>query len=163
MMNARTEGFYTVMQSGDEALQNDKPNDAITAYNIALSLAQAPLSDAEALTRRGAAHYQKGDFDRAIADCGAAIKRKRNYPHAYLNRGLAYVQTGKIGKALEDYTKAIHYNPDYAEAYICRGQAYYQISEFDMAIADYYRAIELDPQNQRACDLREAAQRRLEN
>ena len=83
------------MQSGDEALQNDKPNDAITAYNIALSLAQAPLSDAEILTRRGAAYYQKG--------------------------------------------------------------------EFDMAIADYYRAIELYPQNQRARDLREAAQRRLEN
>ena len=62
------------MQSGDEALQNDKPNDAITAYNIALSLAQAPLSDAEILTRRGAAYYQKGEFDMAIADYYRAIE-----------------------------------------------------------------------------------------
>jgi len=151
------------MQSGYEALQNNNLTAAIHAYTLALNFTQGPASDAEAYTCRAAAHYQNGDFDLAIVDCRAAVKRKRDYPHAYLNRGLAYVKTGEIGKALEDYTKAIHYKPDYAEAYICRGQAYYQIGEFDRALADSDSAIELDPQNQRALHLREAAQRRLEN
>ena len=162
-MSIQAAGFHSAMQSGNEALQNNDMTAAIRAYTLALSFPQGPASDAKALTCRAAAHYQNGDFDRAIADCGAAIRRKRDYAHAYLNRGMANVQTGKIGKALEDYTKAIRYKPDYAEAYISRGEAYYQIGKFEHAIADYTKAIELNPQNQRVRDLREAAQRRLEN
>ena len=162
-MNTRAAGFHSAMQSGNEALQNNDLTAAIHAYDLALSFTQGPASDAEAFTCRAAAHYQNGDFDRAIADCSAAIRRKRDYPHAYLNRGLANVQIGKIGKALEDYTKAIYYKPDYADAYIKRGLTYEQIDELEHAVADYDRAIELDPQNLYARNLHEAAQRKLAN
>ena len=162
-MSTQAAGFHSAMQSGYEALQNNNLTAAIHAYDLALSFAQGPASDAEAYTCRAAAYYKMGEFDCAITDCSAAIKRKPDYPHAYLNRGMAYVQSGEIEKALVDYTKAIHYKPDYALFYIYRGMAYEQIHEVEHAVADYDRAIELDPQNQGVRALREEAQRRLEN
>ena len=90
-MNIQAAGFHSAMQSGREALENNNLNAAIQAYTLALSFEQGPVSDAEAFTCRAAAYYRKGDFDRVINDCSTAIRRKRDYPYAYLNRGMAYV------------------------------------------------------------------------
>ena len=162
-MSIQAAGFHSAMQSGCEALQNNDLTAAIEAYTLALKFTQGPASDAEAFTYRAAAYYRKGEFDRAIADCSAAIKRKPDYPHAYLNRGMTYVKTGKIKRALRDYAKAIHYKPDYALFYIYRGMAYEQVHEVEHAVADYDRAIELDPQNQGARALRDEAHKELVN
>ena len=105
-MSIQAAGFHSAMQSGREALQNNDLTAAVHAYNLAISFAQGPASDAEAYTRRAAAYYKMGEFDCAITDCSAAIKRKPDYPHAYLNRGRAYEQIHEVEHAIADYDRA---------------------------------------------------------
>ena len=79
-MSIQAAGFHSAMQSGREALQNNDLTAVVHAYNLAISFARGPASDAEAYTRRAAAYYKMGEFDCAITDCSAAIKRKPDYP-----------------------------------------------------------------------------------
>ena len=48
-----------------------------------------------AYTNRGTAYYEKGDYDRAIADSTKAIALDPNYAIAYNNRGNAYSRKGE--------------------------------------------------------------------
>jgi tetratricopeptide (TPR) repeat protein len=45
--------------------------------------------DAEAYFNRGCEYYDKGDYDRAIADYTEALRLNPNYAYAYNNRGNA--------------------------------------------------------------------------
>jgi tetratricopeptide (TPR) repeat protein len=93
---------------------------------------------------RGLAYYQKGDYNRAIADYDQAIRVDPNYALAYNDRGLAYYQKGDYDRAIADYDQAIRLNPNYAVAYNNRGLVYYHKGDNDRAIADYEQAIRLN-------------------
>ena len=49
----------------------------------------------------------KGDFDRAIADFGKAIKLNPKYAGAYHSRGNAYAMKGDRKQAITDYRKIL--------------------------------------------------------
>ena len=80
-----------------------------------------------------------------------------------LVRGLKYFANREYDEAIEDFNTAIALDSNNAGAYFNRGSAYYKTGEFAYAIVDFDMAIALDPQNRSARDLRNKAQRELEN
>ena len=77
--------------------------------------------------------------------------------------GLEYFAMGDYDQAIGNFSQVIALYPSNASAYFNRGSAYYKKHDFAHAIVDFDKAIALDPQNQHARDLRNAAQRELEN
>jgi tetratricopeptide (TPR) repeat protein len=51
---------------------------------------------------RGAAYYEKEDYDKAIPDYTVTIRSEPDYAAAYYNRGPAYADKKDIDKALAD-------------------------------------------------------------
>jgi tetratricopeptide (TPR) repeat protein len=90
---------------------------------------------------RGAAYYNKGNYDKAIADFSQAIRLKPNFPDAFFNRGSADAKKGNKSKAKADYAQALRLRPDLAEVYHKRGSRH-GVSR--RAIAYYDKAITLD-------------------
>lgn len=89
---------------------------------------------------RGTAYYEKGDYDRAIADYDSAIFLDPGDADAYLNRGIAYSQKGDHDRAIADFNNAIRLNPDSAPAYAGRGLAYLDVGDTRNALEDFRTA-----------------------
>jgi tetratricopeptide (TPR) repeat protein len=66
------------------------------------------VSDAETYFKSGNAHYQKGEYDLAIADYTKAIELNPNNVGVYYNRGLAYAGKGDLDRAITDYTRCLN-------------------------------------------------------
>ena len=119
--------------------------------------------DPEAYLDRGNAHYEKAEYDQAIAEYDQAIALNSQYAEAYGKRGRAYYVLGNYDQALADYDLAITLNPQYAEAYVNRGMVYHSTGNLDQAIAEYDLAIALDPQSAVAYYYRGFARSRLDD
>jgi tetratricopeptide (TPR) repeat protein len=91
------------------------------------------------------AYSDKGDPERAIADCDEAIALDPNLPIAYSNRSNADQEKGDLDRAIADSDQAIRLDPKFANGYYNRGAAYARKDDFDRAIADFDQAIRLDP------------------
>jgi tetratricopeptide (TPR) repeat protein len=65
----------------------------------------------------GNAWYDKGEYDKAIADYGEAIRLDPKFAMAYNNRGLAWSAKQAYDQAIADYDKAIDLDPKLADAY----------------------------------------------
>jgi tetratricopeptide (TPR) repeat protein len=91
----------------------------------------------------GYAHFELGEFDRAIKQYNRAIEINPDYAKAYNNRGLVYFVKGEFERAILDYSKAIKIDPDLAKPYDNRGTAYMIIGETEKACDDLKRACEL--------------------
>src|SRR6266849_2670041 len=112
--------------------------------------AESAPNRARAYGNRGAAYYDKSEFDRAIADFSEAVKIDANvvppyFALAYSRRGLASAEKKDYDRAIVDYSEAIKLNPTSIEVYKDRGVAYGNKNDYDHAIADYSQAIKLDP------------------
>ena len=100
---------------------------------------------ARAFNNRGFAYYEKGEYDRAIADYDRAIQLTPDYAYAFSNRGNVYDHKGEYDRAIADYDQVIRLKPDHALSFYNRGIAYRLKGEYEQAIRDYDRAIELKP------------------
>jgi len=89
--------------------------------------------------------YNRGDYDKAIAEYTQAIKLVPNYVIVYNERALAYGNKGDYDKAIADLNEAIRLDPNYAVAYNNRAYAYNGKGDYDKAIADANQAIKLEP------------------
>src|SRR5712671_2388377 len=112
--------------------------------------AESAPNRAHAYRNRGAAHYDKSEFDRAIADFSEAVKIDANvvppyFALAYSRRGLASAEKKDYDQAIADYSEAIKLNPTSIEVYKDRGNTYSNKNDYDRAIADFSQAIKLDP------------------
>lgn len=99
-----------------------------------------------AYSNRCLAYYNKGDDNRAFADCTEAIKLDPKYPVAYFHRGLTYQRKGDFDHAIADYSESIRLDPKAPAVHNNRGNAYHAKGEDDLAIADFGEAIRLYPQ-----------------
>ncbi|BBM88035.1 tetratricopeptide repeat protein [Candidatus Uabimicrobium amorphum] len=72
---------------------------------------------AESYNKRGVCHYNKGDYDTAIADFTKAIEVQGDFANAYDNRGACYHKQELYEQAIADCNKALQLNPNYANAY----------------------------------------------
>ena len=73
-------------------------------------------NDASAYNNRGNAYFNKGDYDRAIADYTQAIRLDPNDAVAYNSRGNVYYNKRDYNRAIADYEVALRLDPNYTEA-----------------------------------------------
>ncbi|MCH8999481.1 MAG: hypothetical protein IID48_14635 [Proteobacteria bacterium] len=80
---------------------------AIELYSRAIEGGDLALADlADAFYNRANARSYAQAYDFAIADYGAAIVNKPEFPGAYYNRGFAFKASGRRTRALADFMKA---------------------------------------------------------
>jgi tetratricopeptide (TPR) repeat protein len=107
--------------------------------------AAAAAQNASALIASGYAHYERKDWDRAIADYTQAIRLDPDFADAYFWRAAAYDEKSDWDRAIDDYTQAIRLDPNDKYAYNRRGRTYGNKGNYNNAIDDYTQAIRLDP------------------
>lgn len=100
-----------------------------------------------AFNNRGAAYVDKGDYDRALADFGEAIKLSPNDTDAYYNRAGVYIRKAELESAIKDYDRVIALKPNDFDAHNNRGALFDHLGQHDRAIEDYSRAIALRPES----------------
>ena len=104
---------------------------------------------------QGQQHYQRGEWEQAIAAYQAAIEADPEHQSAYVNLGDAYYQANQLELAIQSYQQALELDENDADVIYNLGAAYFQqalaggnVDEaaLDKAIAQIERAIELNPQ-----------------
>lgn len=94
---------------------------------------------------RGIRWGEKADYDRAIADHGAALKLDPNVRLANYYRGKAYSHKGEFDLAIADFDAAARLRVDDPVVYHARGVELAVKGDYARAIADFDRALQLDP------------------
>jgi tetratricopeptide (TPR) repeat protein len=89
--------------------------------------------------------YEKGEYDKAIADDTQAIAIIPNYAVAYNNRSAAWNEKNQYDKAIADTNQALAIDPSYTDALISRSAIWYNQGEYDKAIADDNQALAINP------------------
>jgi len=103
------------------------------------------LLSAEGLHSIGSYWVGYGDYDKALSYFEDAIKKKPDYPEAYLCIAYCDGQLGRYDEAIEACKQAIRIKPDYAFAHCCLGSVYEDLGRYDDAIEAYKQAIQIDP------------------
>lgn len=93
---------------------------------------------------RGIAASRLKQYDQAIADFDATLKRQPKSAVAANERGDAWRALRDYDRALADYSKAIDFAYDWPEAYRDRGYLYHLQARYKEARGDFDRAIRLN-------------------
>ena len=94
---------------------------------------------------RGTAYYDKGEYDRAIADFDQALRLQPKSAATYNYRGLAKLAFGDDQGAMRDFDEAIRADSTFSPAYYNRGAQRATVRDFGGAIADMTKLISLNP------------------
>ena len=95
---------------------------------------------AVAYSNRGLAYHELKQYQKAVKDYEAAIKRDPGYAEAYNNRGNAYYELSQYELALNDFNQSLTLKPRFAKAHLNRGLVYYQMDKNAQACADFQTA-----------------------
>jgi tetratricopeptide (TPR) repeat protein len=125
---------------GEEALKNEKMDEAIEHFQRALML--KPVY-AEAHNGLGEILFKKGRIQEAIEHYRQALRLKPDYPEAHNNLGSALVDVGRLQEAIEFFKQALHIKPDFAEAHYNLALAYAKTGRSAEAVASAQKALEL--------------------
>lgn len=126
---------------GAKLADQQKWSEAIAEYNQGI---QQDPKDPVAYDRRGAAYYNRGEYEKAVADYSRDIELSGGRePTPIYMRGLARVNLNIFDAAIDDFTRAIALGGG-ASNYLSRGRAYTGKGLTTEAIADFTRAIERD-------------------
>lgn len=136
--------FLAYILEGDKSLNDNKFEDAIQYYTIALDKGD---NTGDAYLGRGYSKKMLGNFGDAITDIKLSIQEKNNDPNAYKLLGNVYVISGDYMSAKEAYDKAISLNPDYAEAYFNRGVLSMMRYRYDEGCEDLKTSLSLGYKN----------------
>ena len=123
----------------------DASDRALAACNKILADVSEAQYYAMALRNRCGIWYTKGNNDRALADCDAALRSDPKSSIGYHRRGLIWYAKDDNDRAISDYSEAIRLDPKMALAWYNRSLAYKAKGDFDRAIADKAEAGRLDP------------------
>jgi tetratricopeptide (TPR) repeat protein len=110
---------------------------AIVSYDHALEL--NPNFD-EALINRGAALFNLGRYEEALADYDRASESRSNH-YAWYNRGTILCNLGRYEEAINAYDRALAIKPDYASAWNNRGVTLSNLGRDREAITSYKEAL----------------------
>ncbi len=110
----------------------------------------SPDRRAQAHLNRGRIYFERGDFDRALAEADQAIRLKPDYAGAYAARCALHRARRAYDRAIADCDQAIRLNPQEGLALANRGAIHLELVEYDRTIADLDHAICLDPRDAKA-------------
>lgn len=86
---------------------------AISGCTAVIRFGREPQNNLSiAFYNRANAHYDKGNFDSAIADYNEAIQQDPGNAWAFSNRGRAFAAKGDSDRAIADYNEAIRLAPN---------------------------------------------------
>lgn len=114
--------------------------------DVAIQLATVDEDSSAAYHTRGAAKAALGDYDKAIADFDAAIRRNPETAINYLDRGLAKEALGEKDAAKADFEEAARKNGDLAKDYYKKGRGKNCGRAYAAAMASFDKALRLNPE-----------------
>ena len=91
------------------------------------------------------APFQKGDYDRDVAQFTRDIANDPTNTAAYRNRGFAHYLNDDFDLSIADYTEAIRIDPADGRAYEGRALAFEDKEQWAQAVSDYGEVIRRDP------------------
>ena len=102
---------------------------------------------------RGRAHYNNGDYDKAMSDYGSALRHHSSYVSALMNRAEIYAEWGNHRCAATDFDHAVEIFPGSlilhrksgTGAYNGPGLGYVEEGDHEYAIRHFRKASEIDP------------------
>jgi len=118
---------------------------AIADYDKLMDLEPKSPKAAERLRRRGSLKIDIEEYDGAIADLKASVKKDKNASRTYEYLAEAYLGKEEPTQAVNAYTFAIKYDPNDATLYKSRARVFFDMEEHEKAIADLTKVIELQP------------------
>jgi len=125
---------------------DNRQQNALSDFNIALSNPSDSNQTAEIYYARGVLHWQLGNKLAALSDANAALRIQPKYSYAIELRGLLNLSNGNIGAALNDFQTTLQANPNLATSYEFRGMARLLNRDFIGAAEDAAKLRQLNPQ-----------------
>jgi tetratricopeptide (TPR) repeat protein len=114
---------------------------------LAAKLAVADSDRAAALNNRSVLHFERAEYDAAMADSTAALKLDDSLVEAVVNRGSIFLSEHRPDAAAANFTRALTLAPAHPEKiYFNRAMAREDMGDLHGAYADYAEAAQLDPQ-----------------
>jgi len=89
-------------------------------------------------------YLRRGELDRALSECEAAIRADSKFARAYLRKGIILAQQKRFREAIVEFQKALQFEPELAMAYNNLGLAYQSLGNLNEAKAAFQKAIEID-------------------
>lgn len=129
-------------QAGQAWLLDDKPDDAMAAFDAALGFKP---NDPDILIDRAEAYAAKGRFFDAIDDLNRVIEIAPTRADALIYRASAYRQVDSLDLALDDVERALKLEPDAVPGLLERGNIRILKSDLAGARADWERVEALAP------------------
>lgn len=120
----------------------------VVAYDQALEFFTEEIArrpSVYAYSHRSRLWFDRGDYEKGIADCTAALALDAEYAPALGNRGWARSRLEDYHGAIADLSAAIRLDPGHAGNRVSRGMAYLRRGDHDRAIADFDAALRLAP------------------
>ncbi len=110
---------------------------------------QGPGSKAQNLSltqkiQNGIAAWDRDDFEVALENFAAVIKKNPNFADIRNKAGLCQAMMGNPQAALKQFDAALGINEDYAEAHLNKAIVLNEVGRFDEAQLSFKRASELD-------------------
>jgi tetratricopeptide (TPR) repeat protein len=133
---------------------------AAMAILLACGQTPDPGKQVQALLEKGGKHFQKQEYDLAIASYQKALDREPKSAVPYNLLGMAYrfkyLQSRNQdlkAKEIAAFQKAIEIDPQYWVAMINLGATYYQMGEKAKAAPLFKKALELNPSHREKLEL----------
>lgn len=132
---------------GDLMRQQERFADAVTAYDRAIALYDAPSEDQWFIYyARAISHERQGQWDRAEPDFRKSLELRPDQPQVLNYLGYSLVERKeKLDEALAMIERAVAARPDSGYIIDSLGWALYRLGRYDEAIGPMERAAELMP------------------
>jgi uncharacterized caspase-like protein/lipoprotein NlpI len=118
-----------------------------TVIFVAPPMAGAASRDAQAHFERANDYFDKGDYDKAIAEYDIAIRLDPTNAQAFIGRGSAYGLKSDYDRALPDFNEALRLNPRLENALANRAVVLSQKGDDDAALVDLDQLSKVNPRN----------------
>jgi Flp pilus assembly protein TadD len=132
------------------------PTPPTPAFKSGVDLEEAPGEprtpasvEAQALSKKATAEFEKGDLDSAKRDYEKALKISPGNPACTINLGLVFHRQKRYFDAEELLKGLVHREPEMGLAWLVLGTVYYDQNKLDGALAALAQAAFLDPKDAR--------------